>query len=504
MPAGNVSPAFSPAPSLDPSARPTIAVATSAPASATAVGILVGATGEVPASLGAGRAQLEAAGFDGQVGATLAWPGDGPTQVAVGVGDPAELDSAGLRDAAAAFGRAASTHTSLAMTLPDAAGVAPETAGQAMVEGLLLARYRYDVLRREPKGQQVRELTLITSPAAATAAGAGAERGQVFASATMLARDLANTPYSHLSASRLADLAVTLGRERGFSVEVFDEHALAELGCGGLLGVNRGSVEPPRLIKLRYQPTGEPTGRLALVGKGIMYDSGGISLKPSDPIHAQMKNDMSGAAAILAAVAPLAEVGCTAAVTGFLMCTDNMPSGSAMALGDVLTIRDGTTVEVIDTDAEGRLAMSDGLALAAEDEPDAIVDIATLTGSCQRALGPDMAGVLGNHQAMVDQVKAAAEATGERVWRLPLHRPYRRLLDSGVADLMNVAPVGLPDAIIASLFLAEFVGDIPWAHLDIAGTAQADTDNSWRPKGVTGFGARLLLDLALRFTQPGS
>jgi leucyl aminopeptidase len=320
----------------------------------------------------------------------------------------------------------------------------------------------------------------------------------------MLARDLANTPHSHLNASVLADLAVAVGRERGFGVEVFDEQALAAMGCGGLLGVNRGSVEPPRLIKLAYRPPGEPTGRLALVGKGIMYDSGGISLKPSDPIHAQMKNDMSGAAAILAAVAALAEAGCTAAVSGFLMCTDNMPSGSAMALGDVLTTRGGTTVEVIDTDAEGRLVLADGLVLATEEGPDAIVDIATLTGSCQRALGPAMAGVLGNHQPLVDQVKAAAEATGELVWQLPLHRPYRRLLDSGVADLMNVGPLGLPDAILASLFLAEFVGDVPWAHLDIAGTAQAEADASWRPKGVTGFGARLLLDLALRFTPPGS
>ncbi len=182
---------------------------------------------------------------------------------------------------------------------------------------------------------------------------------------------------------------------------MFDKDALVEMGCGGLLGVNRGSAEPPRMVKLTYRPpTGEPTGRLALVGKGIMYDSGGIALKPGDEVHAQMKNDMSGAAAILAAMAELGDLGCTTQVTGFLMCTDNMPSGTALALGDVITMRGGTTVEVINTDAEGRLVMADALVLATEEANDAIVDIATLTGACMRALGTQVAGVMGNNQAL--------------------------------------------------------------------------------------------------------
>jgi leucyl aminopeptidase len=337
-------------------------------------------------------------------------------------------------------------------------------------------------------------------PDDADAAGMGAERGRLLASVTRLARDLANTPHSHLSASRLAEVAQSLGSERGLEAEVFDEDALLELGCGGLLGVNAGSAEPPRMIKLTYRPKGtEPSGRLALVGKGIMYDSGGLALKPGDEVHAQMKNDMSGAAAILAAMSALSDLGCPSAVTGYLMCTDNMPSGTALALGDVITMRGGTTVEVINTDAEGRLVMADALVLATEEPVDAIVDIATLTGACMRALGTQVAGVMGSDKALVDQVRAAADATDEPVWELPLEKRYRKELDSTVADLKNLGGANA-GAITAGLFLAEFVGDVPWAHIDIAGTAQSATDAGWQTAGCTGFGARLLAHLALDFT----
>jgi leucyl aminopeptidase len=202
---------------------------------------------------------------------------------------------------------------------------------------------------------------------------------------------------------------------------VFDEVALAELGCGGLLGVNGGSAEPPRMVKATYRPdgAGPDTPHLSIVGKGIMYDSGGISLKPGDAVHATMKNDMSGAAAVVGALSALRAVGCPTAVTAYLMCTDNMPSGTAMALGDVLTVRGGTTVEVINTDAEGRLVMADALVLATEEPTDAIVDIATLTGACMRALGTQVGGVMGNHQGLIDQIRACADRTDEPLWQLP-------------------------------------------------------------------------------------
>jgi leucyl aminopeptidase len=263
------------------------------------------------------------------------------------------------------------------------------------------------------------------------------------------------------------------------------------------------------MIKLTYRPKGAggapatATGHLIMAGKGITYDSGGINLKPGDSMHGLMKMDMSGAAAVLGAMSALAALECPSAVTGYMMCTDNMPSGSAQKMGDVLTIHGGKTVEVLNTDAEGRLILADALVLGVEEHPDAIVNIATLTGACMRALGDQMAGLFGNHQPFVDQVAAAARRTDESVWQLPLDKRYRKQIDSPIADLKNMGGEH-PGAITAALFLAEFVGNVPWAHLDICGPMYAESDESWRPRGATGFGTRLLLDLALNFTPPTS
>jgi leucyl aminopeptidase len=253
------------------------------------------------------------------------------------------------------------------------------------------------------------------------------------------------------------------------------------------------------MVKLTYTPR-NPTGHLVLVGKGVMYDSGGISLKPSDGMHVKMKMDMSGAAAVLATMSTLKALKVKAQVTGYLMCTDNLPSGSAFKLGDVLTFRNGKTAEIHNTDAEGRLVLADGLSLAVEDGADAIVDIATLTGAAVAALGPKIAAVLGNDQSFVDKVKAASERTDETLWQLPLATQYRKLLDSQVADMKNVGgPYG--GAITAALFLNEFVGTTPWAHLDIAGPMDSDTDDGWISRGATGFGTRTLIELAASFAK---
>jgi leucyl aminopeptidase len=235
------------------------------------------------------------------------------------------------------------------------------------------------------------------------------------------------------------------------------------------------------------------------VGKGVMFDSGGLSLKPSDGMLG-MKMDMSGAAAVLATMGSLKALKCKAKVTGYLMCTDNMPSGSALKLGDVLTFRNGKTAEIQNTDAEGRLVLADGLSLAVEDKADAIVDIATLTGACMVALGAKVAGVVGNNQKFVDAVRDAAATSDEPIWQLPLEKSYRRLLDSNVADMRNIGgPYG--GAITAALFLNEFVADVPWAHLDIAGPMSVDGDDGWLSRGATGFGTRLLIELATAFTK---
>jgi leucyl aminopeptidase len=500
---------FSPTPSLVRSKNVSITVAEEVPAGATVVAVPVATDGAVADELELDRATLGRAGFDAKAGQTLVIARrDGPTCVAVGIGERTELDGARIRDAAAAFARAALSHEHLALRLAAVPGVTPELFAQVVVEGILLARYRYDALTAKAPGPPVSAITLVgddPSPAVAR----GAERGRALAAATQLSRDLANTPPVYLTATGMAEVATGLAAERGLEVEVFEKDALVELGCGGLLGVNRGSADPPTMIKLTYTPRqgegepAEPTGRLTLVGKGITYDSGGIALKPADATHATMKNDMTGAGSILAAMAALGELGCRAAVTGYLMCTDNRPSGTAMALGDVITIHGGTTVEVANTDAEGRLVMADALVMATEEPTDAIVDIATLTGACLRALGTQVAGVLGNNQPLVDQIVEAADATDESVWQLPLERRYRKELDTPIADIKNL---GGPNAgaITAALFLDEFVAGRPFAHIDIAGTAQNDADDSWRTAGCTGFGARLLAELAVNFRPPGS
>jgi leucyl aminopeptidase len=426
-----------------------------------------------------------------------------PADLPVGLAEGTFADDAALRQAAADHARARSGDAHVVMALP--AGHAPDGAAAAVVEGALLARYRYDVLRSAPKATPLEAITLVAPDAHHAAATAGASRGRTHAAATALARDLANTPHNHLTATGLAAIATDLGAAAGLEVEVTDKAALEALGIGGLLGVNQGSAEPPVMIRLAYRPGGAdpaaPVPHLGLVGKGIMYDSGGIALKPGDAVHAQMKNDMSGAAAILAAMLQLRDQGCPVAVTGWLMCTDSMPGPTAMAMGDVIRMIDGTTVEVVNTDAEGRLVMADALVLAQRAGVDAIVDIATLTGAMMRALGRDVAGVIGNHDDLVEAVRAAGAATGEPAWPLPLWRPYANQLESTVADMKNLG-WGDGGAITAALFLERFVGDVPWAHLDIAGTAWTDTDRGTLVAGCTGFGARLLLRLALDFTPP--
>ncbi len=477
------------------------------------LGVPVGTTGAVPTQVGLERTALESAGFKGKIGQTLAVPrGEGPAIIAIGVGAPAELSPAKLRDVAAAFARAASRHAHLATTLADVADMPPELAAQTIVEGALLASYRYDPFKTSKKAAApLAELQLVTTAERSAAMTKGAERGRTLATAAMLGRDLANTPPSLLNAVRAAEIAKTIGGATGLGVEIFDREALIKLGCGGLLGVNRGSADPPRMVKLTYRPKNghahtkgsHGPAHLALVGKGVTYDAGGISLKPSDEMHAQMKLDMSGAGAVLASMSALAALECKNAVTGFMMLTDNMPSGSAMKLGDVLTIRGGKTIEVKNTDAEGRLMLADGLVLAVEEKVDAIVNIATLTGACMRALGTSMAGVFGNNQAFVDQVTAAAAKTDEPVWQLPLEKKYRKELDSAIADLKNVGGENA-GAITAALFLAEFVGHTPWAHIDICGPMKVDADESWRSTGATAFEHGSLAELAVNFTTPKS
>ncbi len=494
---------FDPAPSLPLVRALRVDVVPPGGAAAT-VGVGVTSDGALPDGVGLDRDALAAWGFRAAPGSTLALPRGGgeSSLVLVGLGPAADVSPAVVRDAAAAFarvdGRAAHLVTDLASALPGDAAA----AAQAVVEGVVLGRYRYDALRSEPDTVPVERLDLRVPDDRADDARTGAARGLVLARAAALSRDLANTPAGHLTAPDVADVARRLAADAGLDIVVHDKAALVALGCGGLLGVNSGSAVEPRMVVLHYVPDGDAApGHLGFVGKGITYDSGGISLKPSNAMHAAMKMDMTGAGAVLAAMTVLRELRVPVRVSAYLALTDNMPSATATKLGDVLTTRAGRTIEVVNTDAEGRLVMSDAITLAQEDGVDAIVDIATLTGACLAALGPLTAGLIGTDDRVQRLVEDAADATDERVWRLPLDRRYRPWMDSEVADIKNLGGE-FAGAITAALFLAEWVGDTPWAHLDIAGPMRSEKDDAWRTKGATGFGARLLAEVAAAYRAP--
>ena len=407
----------------------------------------------------------------------------------------------GLRRAAAALVRRASKVKVVATTLLDAApsDAGREPAAQAVAEGAALGAYRF--LRYKEKAEAPAVEQLLVLGKRDRAVQAALDRGAAVAGAVAWARDLVNEPAGTLTPSVLAEEASRAAEQGGLSIEVLDEVAIANEGLGGLLGVSLGSEQPPRLIKLTYEPDGRARGTVALVGKGITFDSGGLSLKPAEGMET-MKTDMSGAAAVIGAMSVLRETGVQTKVIAFVPATENMPGGRAIKPGDVLKIRNGKTVEVLNTDAEGRLILADGLSLAAEEQPDAVIDLATLTGACIVALGLKVAGLMGNHDAWVDQVRRAADRAGESVWPLPLPQEYRKDIDSEIADLKNIGGGRWAGALTAGLFLSEFTGDIPWAHLDIAGPARAQADDGYVLKGGTGFGVRTLVEVLSAFESP--
>ncbi len=392
--------------------------------------------------------------------------------------------------------RAAGRFPSLAVEIPGwlLESVDLDDAAAAITEGLMLGAYEYRAFRSAPSPRRLERAYLLTS--GGSDLGPAIQRARIGADAVCLARDLVNEPGGSLTAERLAEIAVQLGAAHGFGVTVWDTETIRAQRLGGLLGVNRGSTQPPRLVQLSYDP-GTDGDVVALCGKGVTFDSGGLSLKTTEGMT-RMKGDMAGAAAVLATFEGLAALRPKVRVLGFLPLTDNMPGPDATRVGDILTIRNGKTVEVLNTDAEGRLILADALALASEHQPSAIIDVATLTGACIAALGDGIAGLMANDSRLVARVESASQKSGEAVWHLPLPEKLRKRLDSNVADLRNVAEVPKGGALLAALFLSEFVGEgIPWAHLDIAGPADAREDDGEVTKGGTGFGVRLLLQLLL-------
>jgi leucyl aminopeptidase len=436
------------------------------------------------------------ASFEGRPGQVLTIPG-GATKILVGVGEAPNADT--LRSAAAAAVRAAWHESSLALDLLSALPARADrtAATKAVTEGALLATYRFDAYRSAPKPTKISALTIVAKAGRTTEAGIAA--GQLSAEATMLARDLVNTPAGDLTPISFAARCQEI-EGNGVLVRVWDEHDIERERLGGLRGVSLGSDQPPRLVRFEYSPAGATrrTTTLAVVGKGITFDSGGLSLKPADGMMT-MKTDMSGAAAVLALFSVLPRLAPQIRVIGYCCLTENMPGPSAIKPGDVLRARNGKTFEVLNTDAEGRLVLADGLSLAVEEKPDAIVDLATLTGAIIVALGKEITGVFANHDGFAGQVAAAGARAGEPSWRLPMPPSYRRHIDSEIADMKNIGIPGQAGSIAAAVFLAEFVGGVPWAHLDIAGTSRSDADADVFAKGGTGAGVRTLIELVQHF-----
>ena len=456
-------------------------------------------TGDGPLPAGLDRGDLGRLGFTAKVEQVQVVPAEGRLVVAVGLGPADGVDPDGLRRASACLARAVRGRRSLALDLASATDAVPgPEAARAVVEGTALALYRFGYKSTKDE-DRLGKVTLVGS----TAAGirTAVEHATAVVEGVKLARDLVNEPGGSLTPPKFANRVRRMARDRGLTVKVLDEAAIKRARLGGLLGVSRGSTQPPRFVELTWTPKGRPKGTIALVGKGLTFDSGGLSIKSGVGMM-DMKMDMGGAAAVVGAMSVLPVLAPRCRVRAYLPMTDNMLGGDATRPGDVLTIRNGKTIEVLNTDAEGRLVLADALSLASEAKPDAIVDLATLTGACMVALGPRIAGLMGRDDFLA-QVEGASARTGERVWRLPLPADYRRMVDSPVADMKNIGgPHG--GAITAGLILGEFVADgIPWAHLDIAGPAFADGDDCEVTRGGTGFGVRLLVDLACSFTPGG-
>jgi len=449
----------------------------------------------------------EFTGTPNQVSIVHVAPGEGVRAkrvVLVGLGKRKEVSLEKLRQATATAAKASRAvgavsfampvqdHAELLTGLPAASRL--HDIAQALVESAILGLYEFTVYHTERKDEAkaIRRMTVLVSDSNALAqAQQGAQQGQIVGEATTYVRDLCNHPSNVVTPTYIANEAKKVARERGVRCTVLDRPQMERLGMGAILGVAQGSHEPPKFVILEYR--GGPRGErpVVLVGKTITFDSGGISLKPADNME-QMKADMTGGAAVLAAVRAAARLRLRLNLVAVIPATENMPGGHAIKPGDVLRSLSGKTIEVINTDAEGRLILADGLTYAQRFKPAALVDIATLTGACVVALGNHAIGVLGNNEPLIGELKDAGERCGERVWQLPLWEEYYEQIKSDVADVKNTG--GRPGGTItAAAFLSKFAGDAVWAHLDIASTDWSERERAYIPKGATGVGARLLI-----------
>ena len=440
---------------------------------------------DIAPDLAALETLLDAKDFTGKVNQTLfvLTPG-GPTPevLLVGLGD--DVDAEVVRRASGTAARRAKRYATVATALNQ---VDIDGASSACVLGTLLGAYEFNDYKSDPKPALFANLVIVTDDDVTEEI----EEASAIGHGVILARDLINTPAWDKAPEVMAEACEDLSDK--IAVTVYDEDQIAEAGFGGLQAVNLGADNPARMVVMKYTPEGA-TRTVAFVGKGIVFDSGGLSIKPASGMET-MKTDMAGAAAVMGAMKAIAELGLVVNVTGITPFTENMTGGSALRPGDVMRAYNGKTMEVLNTDAEGRLVLADGLALAVEDEPDLVVDIATLTGACKVALGPLVGGLLAKDDEAADLVLGAAESAGEAMWRLPFVEEYRSMVESDIADMKNIGG-RWGGAITAAIILSEFVGDTPWVHLDIAGPGRADKTEHYVSKGGSGFGVRTLVTIA--------
>ena len=388
-----------------------------------------------------------------------------------------------------------------AATIAHGAGIAgmdAESSARAIVEGSVLGLYRFNrhVTRDEDKAE-LQELKIVErDPSKVGALEQGAERGRILADAACMTRDMVNEPANVMTPTRLVEEANRVAAEHGLEIEVLEREDMERLGMGALLGVAQGSRQPPKLIVLRYKGDEENSGQnLGLLGKGITFDSGGISIKPSSGME-EMKGDMAGAASVISSMAAIAQLKPRLNITVIAAATENMPGGGAQRPGDIVRVMDGKTIEVVNTDAEGRLVLADAVAYARKLGLSPIVDVATLTGACVIALGHICTGVMGNDEELIGRLIESGRGTGEKMWQLPIFEEYKEQYKSTVADIKNVGgrPAG---TITGAMIIGEFAGETPWAHLDIAGTSYTDKETGYQVKGATGVPVRTLVNLVL-------
>jgi leucyl aminopeptidase len=420
----------------------------------------------------------------------------------VGAGKKAKFGTAELRRLAGAAVRALKSRQVKNVAFLAREDDRTAAAAQAIVEGMILANFDSDKYKTDKKpGNEIISAALAGWEESARAdADLGLSRGRIIGESQNFARELGNEPSNKLTPRMLADRAAAMAREAGLSVEVLDEGKIAELKMGALLSVAQGSAEPPRMIIMTYTPATLKEGApvLGLVGKAITFDTGGISIKPSNDME-KMKYDMCGGAAMIGTMRAIAALKPQCKVIAVIPSSENMPGGRAQKPGDVQFSMAGKSIEVINTDAEGRLVLADGIAYAKQLGCTHLVDAATLTGAVVVALSNVNVGVFGSDQSFTDQLLASAKVAGEKMWPMPIDDDYREMIKSGIADIQNVGSGKGGGAITAAMFLKEFTGDTPWIHLDIAGTAWQDDTKPWNAKGATGVAVRTLVDLAMKF-----